>query len=173
MLKHNHQCIAKLKHHHMQQATKKFYHLRSHVHLSCILFFVTINKWIFNVQFPRNMFEFGIIWNVSRNSTTWAIQIQVSFTGIENPKNTKFSLTINKRVYLLIFIKWKHFPIQIWFDRFSFDSPCSSLASNFCIRFDVKCIIVSAGQKTGLIGARSFYSSRLCIWKEFVERTTG
>ena len=34
-----------------------------------------------------NLFDFGIILNVFSSATIWAIQIQVSFPGVKNPKN--------------------------------------------------------------------------------------
>ena len=40
--------------------------------------YAKVKKWIFDVRFPGKCFEFGIILNDFRNSTIWAIQIQVS-----------------------------------------------------------------------------------------------
>ena len=45
-----------------------------------------VKKIIFDVLFPGNWFEFGIIGNDFRISTIWAIKIQVSFAGFKNPK---------------------------------------------------------------------------------------
>ena len=44
-------------------------------------------KCIFDVKFPRNRFKFSIISNDFWSSTTQACQIQISFSGVENPKN--------------------------------------------------------------------------------------
>ena len=46
--------------------------------------YAKVEKWIFDVQFPGNWFEFGIIWNDFWSSTIWDIQIQVSFVGFKN-----------------------------------------------------------------------------------------
>jgi len=52
-----------------------------------------VKKWIFNIEIPRNCFEFGIIlndfWSFSiwDTDSIWDIQIQVSLTGTEIPKN--------------------------------------------------------------------------------------
>ena len=45
-----------------------------------------VQNWIWT-QFPGNEFEFGPVWNDFCSSTIWAIQIQVSFARIKNPKN--------------------------------------------------------------------------------------
>ena len=45
-----------------------------------------VKKWIFEVHFPGNWFEFGIIVNDFWSFTIWAIQISVSFAGFKNPK---------------------------------------------------------------------------------------
>ena len=48
-----------------------------------------LKKWIYDIQYPGNRFEFDIISNDFWSSTIWAIQIQVSFPGVENPKNPR------------------------------------------------------------------------------------
>ena len=47
--------------------------------------YAKVEKWISDVQFPGNRFELGIIENDFRNSTIWAIQIQIIYTEFENP----------------------------------------------------------------------------------------
>ena len=49
--------------------------------------YAKVKKSIFDIQFPGNWFEFGMIENDFWSSTIWAIQIQVSYTEFENPKN--------------------------------------------------------------------------------------
>ena len=46
-----------------------------------------IKKLIFDIQFPGNRFQLGIIKNDFWSSTIWAIQIQASFPEFKNPKN--------------------------------------------------------------------------------------
>ena len=46
-----------------------------------------VKKWIIHIWLPRYWFEFGIIWNDFWSSTTWAIQLQASFTEFNNLKN--------------------------------------------------------------------------------------
>ena len=45
-----------------------------------------VKKWIFNIEFPWNWFEFDIISNDFWSSIIWAISIQVSLTEFKNPK---------------------------------------------------------------------------------------
>ena len=47
-----------------------------------------VKKLISDVQFPGNRFELGIIENNFWSFTIWIIQIQVSFPGFENTKNS-------------------------------------------------------------------------------------
>ena len=42
-------------------------------------------KWIFDIQYPGNRFEFGIISNDFWSSTIWAIQIEFPLQEFENP----------------------------------------------------------------------------------------
>ena len=48
-------------------------------------------KWILDIQFPGNGFKVGIISKDFWTSTIWAIQIQVSFPELENPKKSRNS----------------------------------------------------------------------------------
>ena len=59
-------------------------------------------KCIFYVQFPRNSSEFSIIASDFWSSTTWAIQIQVSFPGVENTKNLGIQPTYERHVVDII-----------------------------------------------------------------------
>ena len=45
-----------------------------------------VKKWILDVQFPGNWFEFGIIGNDFGSSRIWASQNQFSFSRFKNPK---------------------------------------------------------------------------------------
>ena len=49
--------------------------------------YTKVKKLIFDVQYPGNWFEFGIIEYDFWTFTIWTIQIQVSFPEFENPKN--------------------------------------------------------------------------------------
>ena len=42
-----------------------------------------VKNWIFDVQFPGNWFDFGVILNNFWSFTIWAIQIQVSITELQ------------------------------------------------------------------------------------------
>ena len=45
-----------------------------------------VKNWIFEIQFPGNWFEFGIIGNDFWSSTIWATQIHFFFAEFKNPK---------------------------------------------------------------------------------------
>ena len=53
-----------------------------------------ILMWIFHLWLPENWFEFGIFLNDFKSSTISAIQIQISFLGVEIAKNPEFNLAI-------------------------------------------------------------------------------
>ena len=57
-------------------------------------------KWIFDIKYPGNWFEFSIDSNDFWSSTIWAIQIRFSFNEFENPKNPEI-LPIHQ-----LFYKW-------------------------------------------------------------------
>ena len=59
--------------------------------------YAKVQKLIFDVHFPGNCFEFGIILNDFWSSTIWSIQIQVSRTESENPENPGIQPTNAKR----------------------------------------------------------------------------
>ena len=54
-----------------------------------------VKKCIWEVKFPENWFEFGIIEHDFLRSTIWAIQIQILFSESKNPKNPWIQPTDN------------------------------------------------------------------------------
>ena len=58
-------------------------------------------KWIFELRFPGNWFEFIVIVNGFWSSTIWDIQIEVSFAGFKILKFPKFNLNMPCRYFRL------------------------------------------------------------------------
>ena len=80
--------------------------------------YAKVKKWIFDVRFPGNCFEFDMILNDFWSSTFWAIQIKVSFTEFKNPKNPGI-----QHIYL-VDLFWPQFDPIITFIKYLGSDRC-------------------------------------------------
>ena len=83
--------------------------------------YAKVKKWIFNVWFPGNCFEFDMILNDFWSSTIWTIQIKISFPRAKNPKNPGIQLihvTVNFW-HSQSQNNWKLWEIEDWGDFLS------------------------------------------------------